>query len=359
MIKKYGKILLLSLIIIFTTSGCSINFGVDNAGKGIDGGIFRSANKGDTWLQKTFIPTVSGQPKSFSMIDASSLAVDPNDNKAIYFGSVDNGLFYSYDSANTWRLADSLGKVTINNVAVDTRSKCIIYATIANKLYKSNDCNRNWTQVYFDNDLEVGISALAIDNSNNPIVYIGTSRGEIIRSLDQGDSWQTINRFGSRIAKIIVNQSNSKTIFVCTNNKGIFRSNDAGKTWVDLSDKLKEFDQGSRFKDLVLVELDKTDKTNLFLATHYGLLKSTDNGNSWKKIELITPEDRATINSIAVNSKNSEEIYYVTNTTFYRSADGGKNWTTKKLSSSRAGWRLLIDPKNENLIYLAVRKITN
>lgn len=356
MIKKYLKILFLSLVICVMTAGCSINFsGGGTSGSGIDGGIFRSVNKGDTWLQKTLIPTVSGQPKNFSVIDSSSLAIDPNDNKAIYYGSVDSGLFYSYDSSNTWRIADGLGRITISNVAVDTKYKCIIYATITNKLYKSSDCNRSWAQVYFDNDLTVGISALGIDNSNNSIVYIGTSRGEIIRSLDRGDSWRTINRFNTRIAKIIVNQADDKIIFVGTNNKGIFRSTDAGETWVDLSDKLKEFDEGSRFQDLIMAE---SDKKTLFLATHYGLLKSSDNGNSWKKIELITPEDGATINSVAVSPKNVEEIYYVTNTTFYRSIDGGQNWTTKKLPTTRAGWKLLIDPKDENLIYLAVRKIT-
>ncbi|MDO9399143.1 MAG: YCF48-related protein, partial [bacterium] len=177
---------------------------------------------------------------------------------------------------------------------------------------------------------------------------------EIIRSVDRGESWQTLNRFNDQIAKIIISKADSKLIFVGTAKQGIFRSTDAGKTWIDLADKLKEFNDGSRFQDLIIAE---SDKKTLFLVTHYGLLKSVDNGNSWKKIELITPESGATINSVAVSPRNLEEIYYVTNTTFYRSVDGGKNWTTKKLPTSRAGWKLLVDPKDENLIYLAVKKI--
>ncbi|MBU1062548.1 hypothetical protein KJ700_00035, partial [Patescibacteria group bacterium] len=354
MIKKYTKSFLLVLVIGLITSGCSISFGTESNKEGIDGGVFRSVNKGDTWLQQTAIPTVSGQPKSFSMIDDSSLVMDPSDNKAIYFGSVDNGLFYSYDGANTWRIANSLGKITISSVAVDSKYKCTIYATVANKLYKSIDCSRSWTQVYFDNDLSVNISSLAIDNIDSTILYIGTSRGEIIRSSNRGESWQTLNRFDDEIAKIIVSKAEHKLIFVGTKSKGIFRSTDAGKTWVDLTDKLKEFDGNSKFQDLIIAE---SDRKTLFLVTRYGLLKSDDNGNSWKKIELITPESEASINSVAVSPKNLEEIYYVTNTTFYRSADGGKNWTTKKLPTSRAGWKLLIDPKDENLIYLAVKKI--
>ena len=50
-------------------------------------------------------------------------------------------------------------------------------------------------------------------------------------------------------------------------------------------------------------------------------------------------------------------IYYVTNTTFYRSLDGGINWSSNKLPTSRAGVKLLIDSKNPSIIYLAVRQI--
>jgi len=142
-------------------------------------------------------------------------------------------------------------------------------------------------------------------------------------------------------------------IFIATEGRGIFRSSDNGENWESLAEKLKDFDS-SGFKDLVLA---KADKGLMFLATNYGLLKSGDNGNTWQKIELITAENGATINAIAVSPKNSKEIYYATNTTFYRSLDGGSAWTTKKLPTSRAGWKLLVNPENTNIIYMGVRKL--
>jgi len=355
MLKRNFKLIATGLAIALLTGGCSISFNTGgDSGTAADGGVYRSLNKGNTWQQRVLIPTVSGRPRSFGSVDASSLALDPSDNKAIYLGSVENGLFYSYDGADNWQIANSLGKVTVNNVAIDPSSKCIIYTTVGNKLFKSTDCNRSWVQTYFDNDLNVAISALAIDNFNAAIVYIGTSRGEIIKSGDRGSSWQTLNRFNNQVSKIVISPADSRVIFVGTKSKGIFRSSDGGNNWADLSDKLKDFDEGSKFQDLVI---SAVDKPVIFLATRYGLLKSIDNGDSWKKIELITPEEKATINSLAVSPKSSEEIYYATNTTFYRSVDGGQNWTAKKLPSSRAGWCLQIDPKNENLLYLAVRKV--
>ena len=59
---------------------------------------------------------------------------------------------------------------------------------------------------------------------------------------------------------------------------------------------------------------------------------------------------------MALNPQNADEVYYITNTTFYRSLDGGKNWTTKLLTS-RVGSDLSVDPKDGNLIYLGVKTV--
>lgn len=350
-------VFLISLIILLPfISGCSINLntGSGTGAGGNDGGVYKSLNKGETWVQKTLMPTASGRPKSFSGVDINSLIFDPSDNKAIYMGSIDNGLFYSYDAAENWQIATSLGKYSISAVAIDTSSKCIIYASIANKLYKSSDCNRNWIQVYFDNDLKIKINAIAVDNFNSALVYIGTSRGEIIKSADRGISWQTLKRFDFEVKEIITSPFDSKIIFIGLKNNGIFRSKDGGENWTDLSTKLKELVDNTDFNDL---ELSKSDASSIFLATRNSIFKSTDNGDNWKKIELITPEKEAAINSIAVSPKDAKEIYYVTNTTFYRSADGGQKWITKKLPTNRAGWKLLIDPQDTNIIYLGARKV--
>ncbi|MDD5291001.1 MAG: YCF48-related protein [Patescibacteria group bacterium] len=353
MFKNKLNLLIIMMVLAIMVSGCSISF-KNGEGGGNDGGIYVTANQGNNWVQKVLIPTTSGQPGSFGNLNASSLAMDPSDPGAIYFGSVDNGLLYTYNGAGGWFLANGLGKVTINAIAVDPVSKCIIYAGIENKVYKSTDCNRTWAQVYYDNDVNTIVNTIAIDHYNSVNVFIGTSRGEAIKSSDRGGSWKTIGRFENSVQKIVVSPADSRLIFAATAKKGIFRSTDGGANWVSLEEKLKDFKNALSFKDLAVAS---ADKGLIFLATNYGLLKSADNGDNWAKIELITPEKEATINSIAVGPKNSKEVYYVTNTTFYRSLDGGANWTTKKLPTTRAGWKLLINPENPNIIYLGARKI--
>ena len=348
------KIGFLFLLTILTLAGCSVNFksGAGGGSGAIDGGGYKSLDKGTTWLHKSAVLTV-GAKKSIAELDIISLAFDPQDNKAVYAGSQGNGLFYSYDAGEGWQLAPNSANITITNIAVDPANKCVIYASSANRLFKSTDCSRTWSVVFFGPELKTNVTALAIDYADSDNVFIGTARGEIIKSSDQGASWQTLNRFDVEIKKIIINPADVKSMFVLADNS-VHRSTNYGSSWDNLKDNLKSVEGTKNLRDLIMV---KGEEPVIFLATKYSLLKSTDLGGEWTKIELITLKTTATINAIAANPNNIKEIYYVTNTTFFRSLDGGVNWTTKKLPTNRAGFKLLVDPKNPRLIYLTTKQL--
>jgi photosystem II stability/assembly factor-like uncharacterized protein len=349
---KKIKIILL-IISVALISGCAISFKTKTVSVN-DLGIYKTDNKGDRWAQRVLLSNTNPNPKNIGWISVNSLAMDPNDSKAVYWGSSENGLFYTYDGSGGWQLAAGLGQKTIRDVVVDPKSKCVIYANIDNSVYKSTDCNRNWSRIYYDNSEKTMINAIAVDHYDNNNVYIGTSRGEVIKSVDAGASWQTVARLEGNVVKIVINPPDSRIIFAATSEKWLNRSLDSGKTWQNLKENLKDFKESAAFKDLVI---PKASSSAVFLATNYGLLKSTDNGDSWTKIELITSEKKGVINTLAVNPKDADEIYYVTNTTFYHSSDGGKNWATKKLPTSGAGWKLAVDFNDPNIIYLGVKNI--
>ncbi len=345
---------LVLIAILFLISGCTINFDTGSGeNSASNGGVYKSTNKGDSWQQKVLIPSTSGRPSSIGNIDVNALVLDPEDSQAVYVGSASNGLFYSYDNVASWKIAKSLGQIPVQSIAVDYGDKCTIYVAVSNKLYRSDDCNRTWSQIYYDNDPLVKITSIAIDHFNTSNIYIGTTRGEIIKSYDQGGSWRTVYRIEDEVKKIVISPIDSRVIIVGSDGKGIFRSIDSGKNWQDLEDILKDYKEIKKFRDLVI----SADNGTVYMATYYGILKSSDNGTSWQIVELITPEKEASINALAVNPKNFQEIYYVTNTTFYRSLDGGQSWTTKKLPSSRAGWRLLVNTENTDEIYLGVKTL--
>lgn len=364
---KKVKIIALFLC-IFLLSACSLSLKNKGVG-GNDGGVFVTDNRGDTWRQMPYIPTISATPGSIATTDIEKIVADPSDSGAIYLTTVKDGVYYTYNIGRGWNKITALeAGISATDMVVDNKNKCTLFVAFDNKLQKSVDCGRTFDQIYFDNNIGVSVSAIALDHYDTKIVYLGTSRGDILRSLDGGLSWKAIQRLEDGIKKMIVNPKDSRSIFVATFKNGIYRFNSAGgatseeleqyrnkfdnTNWTDYNNELKEFNLGINFKDLIYSKEDGS----LFLATDKVILRSFDEGQSWAKLSLLTPEQDSSINSIAVNPQNSQEIFYVTNTSYYRSYDGGSTWTVKKLPTTRTGSFLHIDFNNPNIMYLGTKK---
>lgn len=368
MSKKFFKLFIVLTGVVLFSSACSLST-TSNTSTQIDSSLFVSSDRGDTWKSLTAIPSTSGRAGSIAELNVNMLTMDPQDNKAVYLASYDGGLFYTYNVTQGWNFVSGLPKTTINDVKVDPKSKCIIYAAVNNRVYRSNDCARTWNQIYFDSNTSVIINTLVIDQYNTSNIYVGTSRGEIIKSIDGGVSWRTIKRLDEGVARLIISPLDSRLIFVATVKNKIFSFNSNTNTdaansadidanfqvenWTDMNTVLKDYDLGTNLRDIVVNPKDGF----IFLATNKVILRSVDNGISWGNINLIQPEKDAVINSLAVNPDNSNDIYYVTNTAFLRSSDGGVTWTTKNLPTKRSGRELLIDFKNPNVIYLGTKQL--
>jgi photosystem II stability/assembly factor-like uncharacterized protein len=366
-IMKKIKIIVL-LFGVFFLGACSLT--VKKSGVGAtDGGVFVTNNKGDSWRQMPYIPTIAATPESIATLDVNKLVIDPNDSGAVYLSTAGNGVFYTYNIGRGWNKILSLpGNISATDIAVDNKNKCILYISYDNKLEKSIDCGRSFSQVYFDNNPGVSVSAIALDHYDTNIIYIGTSRGDILRSLDGGESWRAIQRLNDGIKELLVNPKDSRVIFVATVKNGIFRFNSAGgatleeleqyrnqfdnNNWTNYNESLKEFNLGLNFRDMVFSYEDNS----LLLATDKVILRSFDEGQSWTQLSLLTPDKDSSINAMAVNPQNNQEIFYITTTSFYRSYDGGNTWTVKKLPTTRQGNALLIDFNNPNIMYMGIKK---
>jgi len=339
---------LLGLSTILTGCGISSSGTLANTGS-----IYRTENYGNTWMPKASIMGVA-RVANFGAANVWTIKQDPTDNMTVYVGTVDSGMYVSNDSGEGWQWVKSLGKVYVRSIAIDPQYRCTIFAAVSNKLYRSIDCGRSFVQTYYDNDQTVTVNSVITDPKNGAKVYIGTSRGEVIRSTDRGMSWQTINRFDSKLTKLYINPQNGSSLYAATTKDGVSVSTDGGTRWKSLAENLKSFEEGTSFKDMAF---SGENANSIYIVTRYGLLHSSNNGSSWLKIELITPKEKATINALAVDPTDENRIYYSTNTTFYSSKDGGKNWTTKALPTARVGWTLVIDPKNTAMIFMGMREI--
>lgn len=337
-------------ILILGGPGC-ITIGAPSQ-EGVDGGVFKSINKSNDWAQVNIVPTANGMG-SLNGINVADLVFDPQDNNAIYLASAGSGLFYTWDGAKSWKYVDSLGGGYVNSVAVDYKNKCVLYAALQNKIWKSIDCARSWKTMYYDTRADIYVSAVSVDPANSNIVYAGLSGGDIIKSTDGGVSWSTIQRIGNKVQKIIIHPAKTNIIFAATQNNGVWKSTDSGAKWTDLRSKTDKFSGSNDVYDL---DMDKEAKV-MYLTAQYGIIVSNDLGESWQKVDLLTPPGATHIYSFAVNPNNAQEIYYSTASTFYSSFDGGKNWATKKLPTSRAGSALLVNPKDGSMLFLGTKKL--
>lgn len=363
---KQKLLFLLPLLVIL--SACSVQVG-DKAGIVFDGGVFASNDNGKLWRQMTLVPSTTGTPGNINYLGVNRLVIDPSDDAAIYLGSVSEGLYYTYNINNGWQKAIGVPNKKINDIAVDPIDKCTIYIATENRVFRTRDCNRTFEAIYYDPEVTININTLVVDWKNHNNVYLGNSRGDVLKSENYGQSWQAIQRLDRGVAKIAIHPQKNNLVFVASTNSMLYRFDSSaviaatelqdfrnkfdGKSWTDLNSELQQFSLGSNFKGLAFCPNDNT----LLLATDQVILRSIDNGAAWAKLKLVTPDANSVINDIAFNPQNSQEIYYITNTTFFASIDGGENWRSAKLPTSRAGITMAVEFKDPRNIYLGVQKL--
>jgi hypothetical protein len=166
-----------------------------------------------------------------------------------------------------------------------------------------------------------------------------------------------------RICFITVNPTNTLNLYIGTPAGGLWRSNDGGTSWTTNTDNFTN----CGFSDLCIVP---TNTNVMYAATgdgdagdtpSYGVLKSTDGGNTWAATGLTFPvTSNYLIRRLVVNPTNSLVLMAATNGGLYRTTDGGATW-----SSVVAGQHYDIEfqPGNPNTVYAAgttvFRKSTN
>jgi photosystem II stability/assembly factor-like uncharacterized protein len=353
-VKKFLSFTLLFVISVTLSACLQVNTGQNKQVIIPDGGFFISMDKGVTWEQRTSILSTSGTARNFSLDGVSTIVLDPSDPKSIYYGTVKQGMLYSYDRGVSWSLARNLGSgpKTINSIAVDPKNTCTVYASLGQKIFKTENCSRSWELIFTENATRVEVTSIAVDHFNSNNIYATLSRGDIIKSINGGESWQTVYRFKKKINKFYIDPNDSRRIYAAVDKEGLYRSDDSANTWQNINNIFDEFKIGSNIVDF---QIFKNQPNLIFIATEKGIIRSTDRGKTWEQLALLPPEKKAAIVSIAVNSEDPKEIYYVTGATFYKSIDGGENWTPRSLPSTKHAGTLLLDYADSNILYLGLK----
>ncbi len=236
-------------------------------------------------------------------------------------------------------------------------SKTIYIGTAGGGVWKSTDGGVKFNSI-FDKYCQ-SIGCVAIDPSNEKIVWVGTgevwtrnstSVGDgIYKSTDGGRSFKKMGLPNSdRISSIQINPNNSDEVFVgvqgalwgANEERGVYKTIDGGLTW----EKIFYIDENTGCSELVM---DKENPSILYASfwehrrtawsfssggENCALYKSVDGGKSWNKIHNGFPQGTLGRIAVTIAPSNHSILYSVVESEdkaksgMYRSDDAGKSW---------------------------------
>jgi photosystem II stability/assembly factor-like uncharacterized protein len=259
-----------------------------------------------------------------------------------------------------WRnLGPDRGGRSIAVSGVRGRPNEAYFGATGGGLWKTTDAGENWVPVTDYQITSASVGAVAVSETNPDLVFIGTGetciRGNILpgdgvyRSRDAGKTWEHIGfRDSHGISKIRIHPTNPDIVFVASFGKysapseerGIFKSTDGGNTWRRVLFR----DANTGAIDIV-IDRNNPDVLYASLWQAYrkeytmssggpgsGMFKSTDGGETWTEITRAPgmPQEGVVGRiGLAVSSANSNRVYALfenDNGGLFRSDDAGATW---------------------------------
>ena len=285
----------------------------ENIFAGTSGGLFKSANDGESW-------ELCENDIGYSLV--YSLAVSPNG--AIFAGTFYDGVFRSTDNGNSWTQLGSNVYFIVRALAI--KSDGIIFAGDTESesggggsVYRSTNNGDSWIKLNGLPDSPVYQIKISADGS----IFVGMKDG-FFKSTNNGASWSLITNgiwitWISDLAISIVNNY----IYVTGSNQsgsmvGIFRSTDNGNSFTQLV-----------FPDVFAPTLGVSPAGHFFAATvgfipslNYGIYRSTDDGETFIKVD-------STLSVKKFVFSLSDQVFGGTNLGVHLSIDDGETWQLK------------------------------
>jgi len=255
-------------------------------------------------------------------------------------------------------------------------------------VWRTTDGGQTWDNIS-DGHFGGSIGSIAVSTSDPNVIYVGggekTVRGNVsygygmFRSEDGGKNWQSVGLTNSRhIPRVRIHPRDPNLVYAAVlgdlfksgEERGVYRSKDGGQHWERIL--FANADAGAI--DLVM---DPNNPRVLFATTWRvrrtpyslesggegsDLWKSTDGGDTWKKITQNKglPTGLWGIAGVAVSPVNSQRVWAIIeneNGGVYRSDDGGDNWV--KVNDNRAlrqrAWyytRIYADTQDPEIVYV-------
>ncbi len=332
-------------------------------------GVGKSTNRGKTWDRKNRGITIKGGPTS-DEYNIFSLTVDQNNPNIIWAGTQGEGetfgIFKSTDGGENWQ-------IKLNEISINPEN----------------------------NETGLLVRGFTVEENNSDIVYVQTeittpnmgrefkkSKGRVYKTTNAGETWTEILEVDSLTRYLIIDPEDNNTLYVstgifdveaynsdCTQDltmasnrggEGVLKSTDGGNSWNKINSGLKDLYVGT-------LRMDPKDNMTLFAGTgnnacsileegnennFVGLYKTTDGGNNWKRVI-----NDYQISAVNISPNNSNIVYAAGNSGFFASTNAGE--TFSKLVKDDIGYGfgpdgidagfpidLVVDPSDDLTVYI-------
>ncbi len=270
--------------------------------------------------------------------EVTRIVIDPTAPQVVYtLTNAFAGLFKSTDGGATWQRLRPPVRGVLNALVVDPQNPGTLYAaTYSGEVVKSLDRGETWS---FLGELEQ-LATLAIDPVTPSTLYAGTLLGgKILKSTDSGQTWQaTAADFGqTAVETILFDPAAPSTLYVVALLRGVFKSTDGGQTWAALSNLPA---------DTRLLVISPLAPSTLYASDLVSIFRSTDGGSTWRRSEG-GPNG---VYALAVNPQSPSTVYAGTPEGVFSSRDGGVNWVYIGLRHT-AVYAVAVDPATPSTLY--------
>ncbi|GAC1419684.1 MAG: hypothetical protein NVS1B13_01070 [Flavisolibacter sp.] len=255
-------------------------------------------------------------------------------------------------------------------------------------IWKTINAGASWTSI-FDEQGTLNIGAIAIDQSNPSVIWVGTGEGNprnslnlgegIFKSMDGGKSWKKMGLEKTfNLHRILIDPTNSEVVYAASignpysehPERGVYKTVDGGETWK----RVLYTNDTSGCAELVM---DPSNPNKLIASMWQhrrtpwsfksggpgsGLYITIDGGKTWKKLGKTEGLPAGQYGRIGLSFSRSmpSRVYALVEATkngLYKSDDGGFKWD---LVNNEPQWvtnrpfyfqKISVDTKNENRLY--------
>ncbi len=278
------------------------------------------------------------------------------------------------------------GRVTTID-AVHANPDIIYIGAASGGVWKTTSGGAAWEPIFDDQPIQ-NIGAIAIQQSNPSVVWVGTGEGNprnsinlgggIFKTLDGGKTWKSMGLEKTVcIHRILIHPNNPDVVYVGAignpfashAERGVFKTTDGGKTW----NKILYTNDSTGVGDMVM---DPSNPNKLMVnmwnhrrtpwsftsqGTGGGLYMTWDGGENWKKLGKAEGLPDTTGRMGLAFAKTDPDVMYAmieaTKNALYRTEDGGFKWIKVNEDPTWVTNRpfyfqdIAVDPTNENRLY--------